>query len=402
MSALRRRPSARSRATSPGCAGCSTAPDAPNSFSVAEDRLRRAVQLRSSSRWSLVNDQARLAAQLRLLELMQVTRYFSGTDRDLLHATQELAAQLGQDDVSRQLRWSEWAALSRGATIAEARTVADRYIERWGDDPSDHVRASAHLIDGVTEWGHGHMDAAIAELDRARDLYRGAPLGDSPLERDQPLIAEAFRLYCYAGTGRDDAGGGARQLRRAPRHAAGESHRRPPPGPVRAGVPGRRRPCPLVRPRPAHRARPRDRSVVAVRLLRRPDAALSEPARGHERRPRRGAGHLRRGNGEISRRGWPHGNGHVPCVARRASRDRRAADRCGETGRRRPDGDDGDGRASERGPRAHRRSGRRPCLGRHAPRPGPLHGGGRDRRAARRPRPRPTGTGGRRRALRSL
>ena len=86
--------------------------DAPSSSAVTLRPRRTAPQ------------QAQLGAQLRLLEVMQATRYFSGTDRDLLQSTQDLARRLGHDDVSRELTWSEWAALSRAANVAEAQAIA--------------------------------------------------------------------------------------------------------------------------------------------------------------------------------------------------------------------------------------------------------------------------------------
>ena len=89
-------------------------------YTSAEDMLGRAVQLRRDAPPSPEALQAQLDALLRLLEVMQATRYFSGTDRDLLQSAQDLAAELGHDDVSRELTWSEWAALSRAASVAEA------------------------------------------------------------------------------------------------------------------------------------------------------------------------------------------------------------------------------------------------------------------------------------------
>ena len=144
-------------------------------YTSAEVMLRRAVQLRRDAPPSPDALQAQLDAQLRLLAVMQATRFFSGTDRDLLQNTQELARQLGHDDVSRELTWSEWAALSRAADVAEARTIAAHYVQRWGDDPRPPVRASAHIVHGVTDWSRGQIDDAIEHLDQATVL-----LGDAP------------------------------------------------------------------------------------------------------------------------------------------------------------------------------------------------------------------------------
>jgi DNA-binding SARP family transcriptional activator/tetratricopeptide (TPR) repeat protein len=170
-------------------------------YTSAEVLIRRAVQLRQAAGASTRAQQSLLGARLRLLEVMQATRYFSGTDRDLLHTTQELATRLGHDGVSRELTWSEWAAMSRRADVAEAGAIAERYVAKWGGNPSPNVRASAAIVDGVMAWSRGQIDDAIAHLDRAVSLLRDAPPPSSPLEREQPLIAESFLRYCHAAHG---------------------------------------------------------------------------------------------------------------------------------------------------------------------------------------------------------
>jgi DNA-binding SARP family transcriptional activator len=170
-------------------------------YTSAEALIRRAVRLREAARPSPRAQQSLLDARLRLLEVVQATRYFSGTDRDLLHATQDLATQLGHDTTSRELIWSEWAALSRRADVAEAAAIAERYEARWGRDPDTTVRASAAIVDGVTAWSRGHLDHASTRLDLAVELLRHSPSPTSPLEREQPLIAETFRRYCHAASG---------------------------------------------------------------------------------------------------------------------------------------------------------------------------------------------------------
>ena len=170
-------------------------------YASAEVLIRRAVQLRQGAGTSPAAQQALLGARLRLLEVMQAARYFSGTDRDLLRSTQELANRLGHADVSRELSWSEWAALSRRADVAEATSIAERYVAAWGRDEHPSVQASALIVDGVTAWSRGRIAEAIARLDDAVSILRGAPPPSSPLEREQPLIAASFRLYCHAAHG---------------------------------------------------------------------------------------------------------------------------------------------------------------------------------------------------------
>ncbi|MBI5088274.1 MAG: AAA family ATPase, partial [Actinobacteria bacterium] len=170
-------------------------------YTTAEVLVRRAVQLRRGAGTSPAAHEALLGAHLRLLEVMQATRYFSGTDRDLLRSAQELAAQLGHHDVSRELTWSEWAAMSRRADVTEATSIAERYVAAWGADPDPSVRASAAIVDGVTAWSRGRIIDAMTSLDRAVSLLHDAAPPSSPLAREQPLIAESFRLYCHAAHG---------------------------------------------------------------------------------------------------------------------------------------------------------------------------------------------------------
>jgi tetratricopeptide (TPR) repeat protein len=170
-------------------------------YASAENMLGRAVQLRQPVASTPAAQQALLNAQLRLLEVMQATRHFSGTDRELLHRTQALANRLGRVDAARELTWGEWAALSRRADVAEAGAIAEHYRLRWSDDPRPHVRASVDIVDGVTAWSRGEIGGAIEHLDRAVELLRDAPSPTSPLEREQPLIAATFHLHCHAAHG---------------------------------------------------------------------------------------------------------------------------------------------------------------------------------------------------------
>jgi DNA-binding SARP family transcriptional activator len=170
-------------------------------YTSAEVLIRRAVRLRQAAGTSTAAQQSLLGAILRLLEVMQATRFFSGTDRDLLQAAQELATRLGHDGVSRELSWSEWAAMSRRSEVAEAVVLAERYVAKWGDDPSPHVRASAAIVNGVTEWSRGQIREAVVHLEHAVALQRDAPPPSSPFEREQPVMAESFRRFCQAAHG---------------------------------------------------------------------------------------------------------------------------------------------------------------------------------------------------------
>ena len=157
---------------------------------------------------------------------MQATRYFAGTDRDALHRAQDLAGELGHDDVHRTLKWSEWAALSTTARIAEAQPMAEQYLARWGEDPRPQVRASAHTLFGVDEWTRGRIRSAMQHLDagcraaRRRPATRGRLRGRAASHRPflRPVLPRCPR--------RSDTGGGARRLRlHARRRAAGGGRR---------------------------------------------------------------------------------------------------------------------------------------------------------------------------------
>jgi len=170
-------------------------------YTAAEDLLTRAAQLRRSAAPSPDAQQAELTTLLRLLEVMQATRYFSGTDRAVLARAQELAAALGLDGATRKLAWSEWAALSTAARIAEAQPLAERYFERWGGDPRPHVASAAHALFGVDEWSRGCFTAAVEHLDRAASLLEGLPPPDDAFEQEHRLVAHAFGLFSHAAHG---------------------------------------------------------------------------------------------------------------------------------------------------------------------------------------------------------
>ncbi|MET0908381.1 MAG: BTAD domain-containing putative transcriptional regulator, partial [Ilumatobacteraceae bacterium] len=172
-------------------------------YSTAEDLLHRAVVLRRDSpgATSSVGRQALLDAQLRLIAVMRTTRYFSGTDRALLRSAQALSLELGHDEISRELAWSEWASVSRAADVAGARSIADGYRQRWASSPSASVRASVLIVDGVTDWSEGEMTAAIARLDEAARLNADAEDGRTRVHQELPLIGDVFGLYCHAAAG---------------------------------------------------------------------------------------------------------------------------------------------------------------------------------------------------------
>jgi tetratricopeptide (TPR) repeat protein len=167
----------------------------------AEELLGSAAQLRRSAGSSAPAKRTELSTLLRLLEVMQAPRYFAGTDRDVLHRAQELADELGLDDVVRKLAWSEWAALSTSGRLAECRPMAEAYLARWRDDPRPQVAAAAHALVGVDEWTWGRIDLAIDHLDRANALLQDAPPPADAFEGEYRVVAHAFALYSHAARG---------------------------------------------------------------------------------------------------------------------------------------------------------------------------------------------------------
>jgi DNA-binding SARP family transcriptional activator len=166
-------------------------------YAAAEDSLTRAAQLRRAAS----NSPDELTTLLRLLEVMQATRYFSGTDREVLGRAQELAQQLGLEDSLRKLQWSEWAALSTSGRIAEAEPMAQSYFARWCDDPRPHVASAAHACFGVDQSTRGCFASAVEHLDRAAGLLDGLPPPDDAFEQEHRLVAHAFGLFSHAAHG---------------------------------------------------------------------------------------------------------------------------------------------------------------------------------------------------------
>ncbi|MCZ7528718.1 MAG: AAA family ATPase [Acidimicrobiia bacterium] len=169
-------------------------------YTAAEDLLGRAARLRRAGPSGEAR-RAELSTLLRLLEVMQATRYFSGADRDVLARAQELAEEFGLDDVGRTLAWYEWATLSTAARVVETRPMADRFLARWGDDPRPQVRAAAHGMYGIEEWGVGRIAGAVEHLDRAAALLETSPPPDDAFELEHRLTTYAFRLFNHAAHG---------------------------------------------------------------------------------------------------------------------------------------------------------------------------------------------------------
>jgi DNA-binding SARP family transcriptional activator/tetratricopeptide (TPR) repeat protein len=170
-------------------------------YAQAEQALDRAARLRRAAGSGPQAREAELATLLRLLEVMQATRYFAGTDRDALARARDLAGAAGLEDVGRKLAWSGWAALSSSGRLAEARPMAEDFLDRWGEDERVQVSAAAHVMFGVDEWTRGRIPSAIAHLDRAIGELQGAPPPADAFEAEYTVIAHAFSLWSHAAFG---------------------------------------------------------------------------------------------------------------------------------------------------------------------------------------------------------
>jgi tetratricopeptide (TPR) repeat protein len=118
-----------------------------------------------------------------------------------LHRARDLAERLGEHDVSRNLAWSEWAAMSTAGRVAESRPLARQYLERWGADVRPQVAGGAHTLFGVDEWSRGRITSALEHLGRAVELFEGGPPPADAFEAEHRLVALGFGLFCQAAHG---------------------------------------------------------------------------------------------------------------------------------------------------------------------------------------------------------
>jgi tetratricopeptide (TPR) repeat protein len=170
-------------------------------YTQAEETLSRAARLRREAGSDAASRQAELTALLRLLEVMQATRYYAGTTPDVLDRARDVADSLGLEDVSRRVAWSQWAALSTSCRLAEARPLAERFLRQWGEDERVQVSAAAHVMYGVDEWTRGRIAGAIDHLERALTQLADAPPPADAFEAEYTVIAQDFVLWSYAAHG---------------------------------------------------------------------------------------------------------------------------------------------------------------------------------------------------------
>lgn len=166
-------------------------------YTDAEGLLRRAAQLRRSTGASSEHELAELRTLLRLLEVMQATKYFSGTDREVLDRAVALAERHGLDDTTRTLRWYEWSSYATAADIDRGAPLAQAFFDRWADDPRPDVRAVARGVAGVAAWEQGRISDATALFDAALALRSDGPPQDA-FDAESRLVVRTFSLLNHA------------------------------------------------------------------------------------------------------------------------------------------------------------------------------------------------------------
>jgi DNA-binding SARP family transcriptional activator len=171
------------------------------SYTSAEDLLGRAVQLRRSAAASDEDLRAELAALVRLLEVMQTTRYFQGTDRAVLARAQELAARFGPDALTRTLAWFEWAALSTAGKVGESAALARRAIEETAAETDPAVRFPALAMAGTSSWQQGDFAEAVRQFDVGLGLLAELPPPSDALEAEQRMVTASFRIVNHGFCG---------------------------------------------------------------------------------------------------------------------------------------------------------------------------------------------------------
>ena len=170
-------------------------------YPTAESLLHRSTKLRRTGGGSDARQRAELRALMRLLEVMQATRYFSGTDRDVLARAEELAERADLHDVVRTLQWYDWSSLAVAADAARHDGPSERFFERWIRDERPEVRAMAHAVRGVGRWSAGRIVDAIESFDAARTLIAQAPAPADAFEAESRLVMHTFSLWNHAAHG---------------------------------------------------------------------------------------------------------------------------------------------------------------------------------------------------------
>ena len=152
-------------------------------YTAAETLLGRAVRLRRATSASIADQEAELAATMRLLEVARALRYYQGADRTLLARAKELAERCGRHDDLRDMLWFEWSALATGANKSEPADwprlkgqmlAAGRLIGLLQKDPEDWARGDADDAKRIDALVQQRIDARKAKDFAAADQIRKA------------------------------------------------------------------------------------------------------------------------------------------------------------------------------------------------------------------------------------
>ena len=175
-------------------------------YAAAEDLLRRAVQLRRAAGSAPADQQAELAALLRLLEVARALRYFQGAAApEVIDRAKELAERTGQHDLLLDLLWFEWSSMATAARIREAAPLAEQYMRLTLADPRPEVQAGGHEVNGVLMWELGRITDSLASLDTSMRLLAEVPPAEpSGFAGEKQMVTRCFWLFSSAASGRAD------------------------------------------------------------------------------------------------------------------------------------------------------------------------------------------------------
>jgi DNA-binding SARP family transcriptional activator len=182
----------------------------------AEDMLQRAVQLRHSAGSS---PEAMEAEMLAVARLNAVTRARTGflSSAPSYRRGQELARQLGRNDVLHEMMWVEWGASDTACDFDCGRPLAN-YFKQLGetsDDPFE--RLLGHSVWGIQCWHDGRMAEACTSLDAAAAVASWHSGVDAlQFESEQRMFATGFALHVHdlVGDPEDDIDVAFEQLAR--------------------------------------------------------------------------------------------------------------------------------------------------------------------------------------------
>jgi DNA-binding SARP family transcriptional activator len=166
---------------------------------IAEDLLTRAVQLRHSAGTS---PDALEAEMLAVARLNGVTRALSGflSSESSYRRGQELARQLGRDDVLHEMMWVEWGAADTACDFARGRSLAEYFRRLIHTTDVTFERMLGHSVWAIQCWHDGRMTEACENFDAAAAIaswQRPAEAGHVQFESEQRMFTTGFALHVH-------------------------------------------------------------------------------------------------------------------------------------------------------------------------------------------------------------